>query len=206
ARRRDQTTSRTSCEGCDGALDLGRVAKINGFHIDANRTRHGLDDGELTDARSLGRIPKNSRSCHVRRDPFKEFQPFRAQIIFEHHEASGIAAWLREALDISSADWIRNDYEHDRYGAGCLQYGCNARIAGRQDNVRCKSDQFRRVFAGDGGITSGPADLDAHVTTFRPTQLPQGLEKYRVTFLSIRKVGGQRREHADTPHSLALLR
>jgi hypothetical protein len=32
------------------------------------------------------------------------------------------------------------------------------------------------------------------------------LEKYRVTCLSIRKVGGQRREHADAPHPLALLR
>ena len=44
--------------------------------------------------------------------------------------------------------------------------GATPDAAGHQDDVRCESDQFHRVFAGDVGITSGPAGLDAHVTTF----------------------------------------
>jgi hypothetical protein len=132
----------------------------------ADRPRDGLDDGELTDASHNGGISKDRRSRHGWGDLFKEFQPFRAQVIFEHHEASGIAAWFGQASDKSGADWIRNGHEHDWHGTGGFEYGWKARTASCQDDVRRERDQFRRIFAGDRRIASRPPGLDTHVVTF----------------------------------------
>src|SRR5262249_27797326 len=47
APRQDQTAVRRAREGCDGALDLGCVAHVDGRCLDAERRRHGLDRGKL---------------------------------------------------------------------------------------------------------------------------------------------------------------
>ena len=92
AGRQDQAAIGGLREGRDGALDLGRVAQVNGGYVHANRRRHRLDDSELADPGSYGWITKDRRSRHTRRDFLEQFQPFPAQTVFEHHKAGGVAA------------------------------------------------------------------------------------------------------------------
>ena len=75
---------------------------------------------ELADPGRYGGIPKDRRSRHARRDLLEQFQPFPAQAVFELHEAGGVAARPRQAIDEAGADRIGDDREHDRHGAGRL--------------------------------------------------------------------------------------
>ena len=68
-----------------------------------------------------GGIPKDRRSRHARRDLLEQFRPFRGQTVFELHEAGGIAARPRQAIDEAGADWIGDDHEYDRHGASRLK-------------------------------------------------------------------------------------
>ena len=128
ARRHDQAAIRGAREGRDGALDLGRVAHVDRAHLHPERRRHGLDDGELADPGGYGGIPKDRRARHARRDLLEQLQPFPAQAVFELHEAGGVAARPRQALDEAGADRIGDIREHDRHGAGRLQQRRQGRV------------------------------------------------------------------------------
>ena len=158
ARRHDQAAIRGAREGRDGALDLAGVAHIDRAHLHAERRRHGLDDGELADPGGCGRVPKDRRARHARRDLLEQLQPFSRQAVFELHEAGGVAARPRQAIDEAGADRIGDDREHDRHGAGRLQQRPHGRGASGQDDVRRERDQFRRVSANVVGIAGAPAD------------------------------------------------
>src|SRR5262249_32557710 len=101
---------------------------------------------------------------------------------------------------------INDRHEHDRYGAGRLLQRCDARTAGRQDDIRRQRDQFRREFANAISIASAPAVVDLHIPADGPAQLLQPLMESRESRLTFRIIGGIIHEHADAPHALALLR
>src|SRR5262249_50878714 len=101
---------------------------------------------------------------------------------------------------------INDRHEHDRYGAGRLLQRCDARTAGRQDDIRRQGDQLRREFANAIGIASAPAVVDLHIPADGPAQLLQPLMESRKAHLTFRIIGGVIHEHADAPHALALLR
>ena len=79
--------------GCsDGAVDLGRVSHVDRTQLHAERRRHGLDRAQLADAGRYGRIPKDRRSRHARRDLLEQLQPFRTDAEFELGKSGGVAA------------------------------------------------------------------------------------------------------------------
>jgi hypothetical protein len=61
----------------------------------------------------------------------------------------------RANVDEAGADWIGDDWEHDRHGAGRLQQRPHGRSAMGQDDVGRERGQFRRVSANVGGIGPG---------------------------------------------------
>src|SRR6516164_967743 len=154
-------------EGRDVLLNLGWLTNADRTDVDADRWRHGLDDGELADPRGKSWIAKYHRAGHVWRDLLEKFQPFAAQIVFEHHEARRVAARLRQALDIAVTDRIGNVREYDRHGTGCLQQRSDA-AAGSEDYVGRKRDQFSRMSTYLGGIACGPTGVNVHVAALCP--------------------------------------
>jgi len=81
-------------------------------------------------------IPEDCHSRQARRDLFEQLQPFPGRAVLESHEAGGVAARPRQAVDEAGGDRIADDREHDRHGAGRLQqrpHGCGAM---GQDDVR----------------------------------------------------------------------
>jgi hypothetical protein len=152
----------------------------------------------------MGWVPNDGHSFHARRDLLQQLQPFSGQAVLEWHEAGGVAARPRQAVDEAGADRIDNGGEHDWNGARRLQQRRHGRGAGSQDDVRRKRGQFNRVFANALGIAAAPADVDLHVTAVGPTQLLHGLLERREAGLCIRIVcvRGSAKEHADAPHAL----
>ena len=70
ARRHDQAAVRRAREGCDGALDLGRMADVDRIDLEPERRRRGLNDGKLAGAGAHGRhreapplAPRRGRSA-----------------------------------------------------------------------------------------------------------------------------------------------
>src|SRR5262249_22590330 len=90
--------------------------------------------------------------------------------------------------------------------AGRLQQRRRSRDATGENNVRCKRDQIRRLFAKAVRIASAPAEVDTYVTADRPARFLQPLQERRETCLSFRVVRGEIHEHADAAQAFALLR
>jgi hypothetical protein len=63
---------------------------------------------------------------------------------------------------------IRNSREYDRHRTGCVQHRSHAIAASGEDDVGCKRDQFRSVSTYLGGIASGPAGVNVHVSALYP--------------------------------------
>src|SRR3974377_429897 len=114
ARRHDQPAILGSRKGRDRSLDLARVAQVDRSYIYARRCGHRLNYRNLADPGGYGRIPQYYYSRETGCNLLEQFKPFSTQAIFELHEAGGIAARLRQALDETGADWIGDDRKHDR--------------------------------------------------------------------------------------------
>ena len=89
---------------------------------------------------------RTASSRHVRRDLLEQFQPFPGHAEFELHEAGGVAARPRQAVDEAGGDRI------DEMGTRSERCGSPAATAPwsrrrGQDHVRCERGQFRRVLA-----------------------------------------------------------
>ena len=85
-----------------------------------------------------------------------------------------------------AADWVANDREHDRHGAGLLQQWPHGRGAIGQDDVRRERDQFRRVSANGGCIGCSPTGVDPNISADDPARLLQSLQERPDVRLKIR--------------------
>src|SRR5262249_50109695 len=117
-----------------------------------------------------------------------------------------IAARPSQTIDEAAADRINHRHEYDRHCVGRLLQCCDARTAGRQDDIRRQRDQFRREFANAIGIARAPAVIDLHIPADGPARLLQPLMESREACLTFRIIGGEIHQHADAPHPLRLLR
>src|SRR5262249_3173856 len=138
-------------------------------------------------------------------DLFEQVQPFRAQTVFEHYKASGVAAGLSQAFYKPRADGVGHAHKYDRHGSGCLQYSCS-RAPARYNDVWCKRGQFGRCASNGARIASTPASVDLQVTALDPAETLQPRPKCCEPGLGLGIVGSSGGEHADPPHTLALLR
>src|SRR5262245_5617612 len=163
------------CEGCDGALDLGRVAHVNRAHYYAERPGYRLECAELAGAGAYSWIAKHRHLRHGRRYLLEQLQPFRAHAVFKRCKAGNVAARLRQAIDEARADRIGYLCEHNWHGARRVHQRPYGHSASSQYDVRRKRDQFRGILANALGIASGPAGVDPHVAAIGPTELLQAL-------------------------------
>ena len=64
----DQAAVGNARKGGDGAFDLERVAHIDWHDFYAQRRRHGLDHGELSNPAGIAGVTKDRRPRHARSD------------------------------------------------------------------------------------------------------------------------------------------
>jgi hypothetical protein len=74
-----------------------------------------------------------------------------------------------------------------------------------QNDIGGERDQFRRLSAS-GGCIGGPAGVDPHVPANAPTQTLQLLQKRSEEGLKSCIIRACRKQHANAPRALALLR
>jgi hypothetical protein len=75
-----------------------------------------------------------------------------------------------------------------------------------QDDVGFQANQLQRERAHPIGVTAGPAKVDPYVAAIGPTQVRKRSRERRVPSLQDGIVFVERREEADAPYPLALLR
>ena len=131
--------------------------------------RSGLDRAELSRAGSNKGFPQNRDAFDVRRDLFRQFEPLPADRIFEVGEARNISSGPGQIADITGADRVSDQREHDRNGAALLQQGRNGRAGMSQDDVGRTGGQLRGVLAHDIGVARAPAIIDPDVLADGPT-------------------------------------
>jgi hypothetical protein len=104
------------------ARSISPVPRADGAHVYAKRRCRGLNYSKLADLRD-GSIPQHRHPFYARRDLFEQFQPFRADAVFERRKSGDVAAWAREAVNKSSTaahfenrclDAAENDFRTDR--------------------------------------------------------------------------------------------
>src|SRR5262249_35681774 len=125
---------------------------------------------------------------------------------FIKHEASGVAAWMGQAVDDTGADWITNGREHDRQSAADPLQCCRGQGAACQDDVRSERNQSRSLFYSLVGVVLGPAGLDPYIPANTPAQFLQALLERCQSILTFRVLGSPVHEDADPPHAIWLLR
>src|SRR5262249_41193260 len=206
APRHDEPTICRAREGRNGALNLSQLAHVDWAHLDPERRRQGPDGRELSGSGGQRGVAKDPRPRHAWRDLFEQFQPFRAETVFEGSEPGCVAAWPRQTIDKAGADRIGDNHKHDRHGARRLQQRRRTRIAGSEDDIRRESHQVGCVGAEAIGTARSPSGLDLYIAADGPARLLQTLQKYSIARLSERIVGNKVMEDADAPHPLALLR
>jgi hypothetical protein len=69
----------------------------------------------------VGNLSAGRNSRHSWSDLLKELRPFPGHTIFELHKAGGITARPRQASNQAGANWIGDNYKHDRHGTGHLK-------------------------------------------------------------------------------------
>jgi hypothetical protein len=93
--RRRVPTIQATRKRCNGALDRVGIGWTDHAQLDPDRS-HRLDCGKLANSGSNSRITQNRRSRHAWRDLLEQFEPFRADGIFDgppHGRASGVLAF-----------------------------------------------------------------------------------------------------------------
>src|SRR5262245_29322736 len=117
-RRHDQTAIRRARERREATLDIVDVERVDRAQLHTECLRGSLDRGELGDPGTARWVPDHCGACQTRHDLLEEFEPFPTQAVFVLRKASGVAAWLRHAVDVAGADWVHDLRKHDGHGAG----------------------------------------------------------------------------------------
>ena len=104
-----------------------------------------------------GGIPKNRHSRHARRDLLEQFKPFSTQTVFKLNKAGNVSTRPRHALDETRADGI-GTFTNTIGTVWVAEQRAGCRSARCQNDVRCKRDQFRCVFANFARRCLRPSD------------------------------------------------
>jgi hypothetical protein len=84
-------------------------------------------------------------------------------------------------------------------------HGCGSWCRLRDDHVGLQRDQFSREQTGLSA-RGRKAILDAHISTFRPSEFLKSLPESREAPLHLGIILGEANQHTDPPHPLWLLR
>src|SRR5450759_3004332 len=193
-------------KGLDAPLDFPFVAHVDGSHFQALRWGHSLNNGELTNPGRYCGIPKNCRSRDTRCDLLEQVRPFSTQTGFEQHKAGHVTTGPRQTLDEAGTNRIDNDCEYNWHCTGCPDQRRHGRVADSQNNVGPERNQFCRIFPHGGATACAATNVDLDVAALSPAKSLKLLRERSDAEFGLRVVPGDAREHADAPHTLALLR
>jgi hypothetical protein len=120
-------------------------------------------------------------------------------------KAGDVAAWMCQARDESTAEWIGHARKHNRYRVGLrLQRGSGGSSTG-EDHFRVPADQFLRKHLHALDVARAPTIVDMDVVTFDPTQLLEPLAERCIPSLYLHIGLGECSKRTNPPHSLGLL-
>src|SRR6516165_4602644 len=117
-----------------------------------------------------------------------------------------MATWARQALDEAATNRIGNHCKNDRDGARLLQQCSRGGGAVRKNEIGLQRDQLLREPLHHLRVGPGPAGVDPYVAAFRPPELLERFPKCCDPGLCFRVDLGIAHQHADSPHSVGLLR
>src|SRR4029079_15599897 len=100
--------------------------------------RSRLNCGELADTGGCSGISGDPDTRQARRNLLKQFEPFRANFVFENRETGHVAAGLRLARNKAGTDWIGNLREYDRQCSRRLLHWTPSRGAAEEGAARSK--------------------------------------------------------------------
>src|SRR5262245_42913395 len=150
------------------------------------------------------RIKQDSCPPDVGRNLFEYLQPLSHHGVVDEREAGNVAARTREACDETLTNWIGDDGEDDRDGAGRLLKSRSDRRGKTDEYLRRQAHHFFRPSPSKGA--AGEAVVDLNGAAFRPSErlksMPKGLDA-GVCFWIILHESVQ---ETDAPHLFGLLR
>ena len=125
-------------------------------------------------------VAKNCHSGHARRDLLEQFQPLRADAVFENDEPGRVASGPRQTPNDAGTDRVSDIHEYDGHRARRLLYCKNSRRRVHQDDIRRKCHQFCGRSTKALGIARRPTDsrsahCDLRSSLIRPAlvRMPQ---------------------------------
>ena len=124
-------------------------------------------------------------------DLLEHLQPFPDHGKIEECEAGDVTARTCHADNQALADWIDDHVEDNRDAAGRLFQRHNDLCATADNEVRCRTHQFRRVWLDLGEVAGRKSMLDLKVAVFHPSKSFKCLPKCRDAGLHFRIVLGR---------------
>src|SRR5262245_31019781 len=170
ARCNDQPAVRTARESLDTRLDLVRVAHDKRSQLHAERRRHPLECGQLTDSDGCEGIAKDSGPGYAGGNLLEQFQPFHAHAVFESGKAGGVATRPRQTCDQSGTDRIDEPREHDRHIAVAC---CSATTIGVVLAKMTSGASVISPIVSLRMLSASPAPQRVSIRTLRPTAQPR---------------------------------
>ena len=113
---------------------------------------------------------------------------------------------MRHICNETTADWIADEHEYDRYSARFLLHDLRDKVGTGHDYVWCHADQLFGKGPRLVGIGTSPTRIDPDIAAFGPAQFLKPLSQCRNTSLSFRVVFAISQQQTDAPHPLRLLR
>src|SRR5262249_46928219 len=140
----------------------------------------------------------------ARRELLEHVQQFPEHRRFGRSEAGDVAARARQAGNEAGLDGIDNPSKNDRDAAGLLLHGLQRQCSADQDCIRIEAHELLRMGADASGVGSAPPLVETDAAAIVPAELLQRLAESLEIGLLL-NIFGERVEHADTAHTLALL-
>jgi hypothetical protein len=145
-------------------------------------------------------IEHDCGSLEPGRDLREKFKPLASQRGFRAGEAGDVPARLVEPRDDAAGDRVAHARKDDRDRPRLPLDGNGRRGRACYDDVGLQADQLLRERSYPTGVIATPTKVHPHVAAIGPAQVHKGLSEENETPSIARK------EHADAPHAVALLR
>ena len=122
-------------------------------------------------------VPKNTNARRPRYSFFQYLQLLGSEFSEQHRKPGDIPARPREARDVSEADRVSMDREHDRDRLGRLSGSLDTRRRHRKDDVDIHAHQLGSQFRQLVGPFR-PPELDENVSALDPAEVAQSAPQH----------------------------
>src|SRR5262245_20869620 len=158
------------------------------------------------DLRRLHRIVNDGSTLQVRCDLLEHLQHFSTHGEFSICKTGRIAIGPREAGDKAAPDGIDDLHEHDRDSSSHALDRGQRKGALRQDHIRLRCGEFRRVAAYMIEISGAPTYIDSKPGPVLPAKLVEPVQECRNVALPLPIILGETHQNANPQAAPGLLR